>query len=191
MTMAEPRHIRIYRAIPFVVFIFLWEFLVRGDDRLVFFFGLPSRITAYLISKTIDGSLPTDFGVTLVEALAGFVIGNLVGTLIGLSLWYSRTAFLISRPYIIALGSAPIFALAPLLIIWFGTGLFSKIMIAMLSTLFIALFQAYTGASEVSNDYLRLMQAFGASKHQIFAKVIAPSAVVWVMSAFRINVGFA
>jgi NitT/TauT family transport system permease protein len=180
-----------YKLLPLIIFLLVWEVLVRSNSELVFFFGTPSKITDYLISKTIDGSLPVDFLVTFTEAFTGFIIGNLLGTLIGLSLWYSRTVFLISRPYITALGSAPIFALAPLLIIWFGTGMYSKIMIATLSTVFIALFQAYTGASEVSNDYIRLMRTFGASKHDIFCKVIAPSAVVWVISAFKMNVGFA
>jgi NitT/TauT family transport system permease protein len=64
-------------------------------------------------------------------------------------------------------------------------------MIATLSTVFIALLQAYTGASEVSPDYLRLMRTFGANKNQTFRKVIAPASIVWVMSAFRLNVGFA
>jgi NitT/TauT family transport system permease protein len=184
-------YLRIYQVTPIVGFLVLWEFFVRADRKLVFFFGLPSKIGAYLFSKTMDGSLPVDVMTTLTEVLLGFIIGNLLGTLVGLSLWYSKTAFLISRPYIIALGSAPIFALAPLLIIWFGTGLFSKIMMATFSTVFIALFQAYTGASEVSNDHIRLMQTFGATKNQTFRKVIAPSSIVWVMSAFRINVGFA
>src|SRR5262249_3112026 len=75
--------------------------------------------------------------------------------------------------------------------LWFGTGILAKIMIATLSTVFIALFQAYTGASEVSGKYIRMMQAFKATKHQIFGKVIVPSAVVWVMAAFKMNVGFA
>jgi NitT/TauT family transport system permease protein len=189
--MIRINRIRIYQALPAAIFVVVWEFFVRTDRNLVFFFGLPSKVAAYIFSKTIDGSLPTDFTITFIEALSGFIIGNLLGTFIGLGLWYSKTAFLISRPYIIALGSAPIFALAPLLVIWFGTGFFSKVMMATLSTVFIALLQAYTGASEVSNDYLRLLNTFGATKNQTFRKVIAPSSIVWVISAFRINVGFA
>jgi NitT/TauT family transport system permease protein len=191
MSPFELKHVRLYRTLPLLIFVALWEFLVYGNEQLMFFFGSPSQIAANLWEKTLDGTIIIDFAITFVEALSGFALGNLVGTFLGLSLWYSRTAFAISKPYIIALGSAPIFALAPIVIIWFGTGMFSKIMIAALSTVFIALFQAYTGASEVSNDYLRLMQTFGATKHQVFRKVIAPSAVVWVISAFRMNVGFA
>jgi|SRR6267143_2532823 len=189
--MTEPKYIRIYQLVPIVLVLVIWELIVRQESQMIFFFGLPSRIAGYFYSKTLDGSLLTDLSVTMTEALTGFILGNLVGTLLGLGLWYSRTAFAISKPYIIALGSAPIFALSPILIIWFGTGIFSKIMIALLSTVFIALFQAYTGASEVSNDYLRLMKTFGATKTQTFRKVVAPSAVVWVISAFKINVGFA
>lgn len=189
--MTESKYIRLYQLLPIIVFLVLWEFIVRQDNQLIFFFGLPSKIAHYLYFKTLDGSLVTDFLVTTTEALTGFILGNALGTLIGLGLWYSRTAFAISKPYIIALGSAPIFALAPILIIWFGTGIISKIMIALLSTIFIALFQSYTGASEVSNDYLKLMKTFGATKTQTFRKVVAPSAVVWVISAFKINVGFA
>jgi len=189
--MNKQKRLRIYQTIPLIVFVLLWEALIRGNSELIFFFGLPTKIANYFYLKTLDGSLIIDFSVTFIEALAGFVIGNVVGALIGLGLWYSKTAFSISKPYIIALGSAPIFALAPILIIWFGTGIFSKIMIATFSTVFIALFQAYTGASEVSSDYLKLMQTFGATKTQTFRKVVAPSAVVWVISAFKINVGFA
>ena len=183
--------ITILRILPILVFIILWELKCHGDRNLIFFFGLPSKICFYLITKTFDGSLIKDFFITFFETICGFILGNLIGTLIGLSLWFSKTLFEISKPYIIALGSSPIFALAPLMIIWFGTGIFSKIMIATLSTLFIALFQAYSGASEVNKDYLKLMKTFRASKKEVFQKIIVPSSVIWVISAFKINVGFA
>ncbi|NER29690.1 MAG: ABC transporter permease [Symploca sp. SIO1C4] len=189
--MNSPKYIKIYQALPLVLFLFFWQFCVQQNQQLIFFFGSPIKIFNYLLNKTLDGSLLVDFIVTFFEASTGFILGNLLGTIIGLSLWFSNITFLIARPYIIALGSAPIFALSPLLIIWFGTGIFSKIMIATLSTVFVALFQAYTGASEVDKKYLRLLQSFGGSKMQTFRKVIAPSAIVWVVSAFRLNVGFA
>jgi len=179
------------RLIPLVVFILLWEFLVRGNSQHVFYFGLPSKIWYYIVHKIADGTLINDFMTTLSETLIGFLLGNFIGTIIGLSLWFSSRAFAISKPYIIALGSAPIFALAPLMIIWFGTGMYSKVMMATLSTVFIALFQAYSGAAEVDKNYIKLMKSMNASKKQVFKKVIAPSSIVWVASAFKLNVGFA
>lgn len=127
MRITKPKRITIYQVIPLVIFLLVWEISGRASSEFVFFFGLPSRILSYLITKTLDFSLPIDFAVTFTETFLGFIIGSMLGTLIGLSLWYSRMAFIIAQPYIIALGSAPIFALAPLLIIWFGTGMFSKV----------------------------------------------------------------
>jgi NitT/TauT family transport system permease protein len=185
------RLIQVYRALPVLALLGVWEIATERDPSLRFFFGSPSKIGYYLVTKTFDGSLVRDVYVTFVEAALGFVLGNVLGTMLGLGLWYSKLAMAIAKPYVIALGSAPIFAFAPLLVIWFGTGMFSKVMIATLSTVFIALVQSYTGASEVSNDYLRLMQTFRARKTQIFRKVIAPASIVWVISAFRLNIGFA
>jgi NitT/TauT family transport system permease protein len=179
-----------YKLLPGIIFILLWELYI-GYKGSKFYYGLPSEIFDYLINKTIDGSLLYDTSLTLTETIIGFIVGNILGVVIGLSLWFSKTVFNISKPYIVALGSAPIFALAPLMIIWFGTGIFSKIMMATLSTLFIALFQAYSGASEVNPDYIKLLKVYKAPRMQIFRKIIVPSSVVWVISAFKINVGFA
>lgn len=181
----------VLRIIPLAVFLLLWEFLVGGNAQRVFYFGLPSKIWYYIVTKIGDGTLVNDFLTTLSETLIGFLLGNCIGTVIGLSLWFSNRAFAISKPYIIALGSAPIFALAPLMIIWFGTGVFSKVMMAALSTVFIALFQAYSGAAEVDKNYFKLMKSMNASKMQLFKKVIAPSSIVWVAAAFKLNIGFA
>jgi NitT/TauT family transport system permease protein len=179
------------RCIPAFVLLVFWQLAVQDNARLVFFFGSPSKIGSYFLSGIADGSLVKDFAITFGEVVVGFLIGNLVGTIIGLGLWFSRTAFLVARPYIIALGSAPLITLAPLLVIWFGTGFMAKILIVTFSTMFVALFQAYSGASDVNPQYLKLMQSFRASKIQTFRKVVAPAAVVWVMAAFRMNIGFA
>jgi len=184
-------YLNIIRVIPAIIFVLLWEFLLRNNREMIFFFGLPSKIVSYIYYKTLDGSLLYDFSLTFLETFVGFIVGNLLGTLLGLSLWFSKKIFDIAKPYIIAFGSAPIFALAPLMIIWFGTGIFSKIMIATLSTLFVAMFQAYSGASDVNKDYIFLLKTFRAKKNQVFRKLIVPSSIVWVISAFKMNVGFA
>lgn len=177
--------------LPAIVFVGIWEAAVKLRPDLKFFFGAPSEISQYFLSRTLDGSLPLDTAITLFEAVVGFLIGNIVGCSIGMMLWYSRVAMLISKPYIVAFGAAPIFALAPILIVWFGTGIFSKIMTAALSTVFVALFHAYSGAVAVDKRYTILMQSLGASKIQTFRKLIAPAVVVWVVAALRLNVGFA
>ena len=97
----------------------------------------------------------------------------------------------ILRPYIIAIGSVPVFAIAPVLIIWFGIGIFSKIMMAALSTVVIALVQSFQGAMSVDKKYLMQMKVLNATKLQTFMKVVLPSSLIWVFSSLKINIGFA
>ncbi len=176
---------------PLPLLLLAWEWAVSGDPQKAFFFGAPSQIFSYLFSGIVDGSLLFDIYITTLETVLGFVIGNLIGISFGLGLWASKRVFEVVKPYIIALGSAPVFALAPVLIIWFGTGLASKVAIATISTVFVALLQAYRGAQQVDDRQIRLLQSFGATKSQIFKKIIVPSSMVWVISAFKLNIGFA
>lgn len=177
--------------LPALLFVAAWEVLVRINPQLVFFFGSPSKVVGHLTRTLADGSLLRDATTTFLEAISGFIIGNVVGIAMGISLWYSKMAFTIAKPYVIVLGAAPLFALSPVLVVWFGIGFLSKVMIVTLSTVFIALLQAYTGASEVDRRYSLLLKSFGASKSQIFRKAVLPAALVWVFSGLRLNIGFA
>jgi NitT/TauT family transport system permease protein len=179
------------QALPLVAFLLLWQGAVTFVPRWKFFFGSPLEILHHLVSRSLDGSLLTDTGITAAEAALGFITGTVLGTSIGIGLWMSRIAFVISRPYVIALGSAPVFALAPVIIVWVGTGFFSKVVIAGLSTVFVAQAQAYNGALEADEQHSMLFKSLGASKLQILRKAIAPGAMVWVISGLRLNVGFA
>jgi NitT/TauT family transport system permease protein len=179
------------RTIPLLLFVGAWELYVRSDKQRMFFFGSPIKIGSYFVGKVSDGSLPLDAAITLTEALLGFLLGNAVGAVVGLGLWFSPRVARIAQPYITALGSAPVFAFAPIVIIWFGTGISAKVAVAAISTVFVALAHAYTGATQVSVEYLDLMRSLRASESQVFRKVVAPSAIVWVTSAFRLNIGFA
>lgn len=181
----------ILRLLPALIFIGLWELFIYLNPDKQFYYGSPSKIATAFYTNIFEGTLVIDFFYTFTETLLGFIIGNILGILIGLSLWFSNTAFKIAKPYIVILGSAPIFALAPLMMIWFGTGMLSKVMMAVLSTVFIALYQAYSGASNVSPNQISYLISWGADKKMIFRKIIIPSSMVWVISAFRINIGFA
>jgi NitT/TauT family transport system permease protein len=92
--------------------------------------------------------------------------------------------------FVLALGSIPVLALGPLIIIWFGTGIESKIVLATVSCVIVALLQAYEGAQQVDKDLIRLLTSFGATKRQIFTKVVIPSSSSWVVAAAKLNVGF-
>ena len=94
----------------------LWQ-VATSSQALAFLSGWPSQIWGYLVKMQQDGSLVHDAGVTCMETLMGFRFGNVIGTVFGLSLWYSRFLSKVMQPFIVALGSIPIVALTPIVII--------------------------------------------------------------------------
>lgn len=173
-----------------VVAVVLWEVLARAQILNTFFFGSPSILWALFQERFVSSILP-GAGITLAETIAGFVVGNIVGISIGLGLWYSRFLARVLDPFILAFGATPVLALAPLIIIWFGTGYPSKVALATLSCVVVALLQAYKGAMTVDNDLISLMRSFGATKSTIFRKIVMPSSYSWVVAALKLNIGFA
>ncbi|WP_246252217.1 ABC transporter permease [Ancylobacter pratisalsi] len=172
-------------------FLAFWEYMTFFDKQAAFMFGSPSAIAGFLLKMAQDGSLWRDSYVTGLETLLGFVIGNVIGTLIGLSLWYSRFVSRVIEPFVIALGSIPIIALAPIIIIWFGTGLISKIAMSTLSVVIVALVTSYKGAVGVDPDQINLMRTLGASKFQIFRKLVVPASLTDIFAGLKLTVGFA
>jgi NitT/TauT family transport system permease protein len=175
----------------FALLLGFWEHVTAGDKQAAFMFGSPSAIFGFLGQMARDGSLWRDTYVTGLETLLGFVIGNLFGTLIGLLLWYSRFVSRVVEPFVIALGSIPIIALAPIIIIWFGTGLISKVAMSTLSVIIVALVTSYKGATGVDEDQINLMRTLGASKFQIFRKLVVPASLTDIFAGLKLTVGFA
>lgn len=174
-----------------VVFLAAWEYATVNVALNAFLFGSPSSIFEFLVQMYRDGSLFTDTKITALETLLGFAIGNLLGTLLGLALWYSNFVARIVQPFIVALGSIPIIALAPICIIWFGTGLASKVAMATLSVVVVALITAYKGAMTVDVDQINMLRTLGASKRHIFAKLIVPASLGDIFAGLKLTVGFA
>lgn len=176
---------------PLIAFLLIWQFIISTTSKRIFLFSSPSKIYHSLVENFKNGVLLNDIWVTGQEALYGFLIGNFVGAIIGLSLWYSKRVAMLTRPYIIAIGAIPIFSIAPMMIIWFGTGMYAKVMLAAISTVIIAITQSYEGARHVDEHQIKLFKSFGASRSQIFSKLIVPSSLVWLFNSLKLNVGFA
>jgi NitT/TauT family transport system permease protein len=172
-----------------VVFFLLWEAAVDLGWISEFLVGKPSGIWAGFYKLLMDGSLLLDTGYTLFEALLGFAAGTAIGTLFGLSMWYSAFVARLVEPFIVAINSVPKIALAPIVLLWFGTGLFSKVVLVISMTAVVALIAAYQAAKDADKDLQALLYSIGGSKHQIFYGVIVPSALPSIIANFRINVG--
>lgn len=169
----------------------LWELAIRREWLPVYSYGQPTGIWREFVSGLGSGALLRDTWVTAQEAILGFLIGSILGSVSGLLLWLSPTVAAILRPIMVALNGLPKIALAPLIIVWFGIGMESKIAVAASITFIVSMLTSFTGSQEVDHDYVRMLKAIGAKRWQIFRMVIVPGSLPWISSALRLNVGFA
>lgn len=195
---------------PLMLVLLLWQWVGARSPSLAFFISTPGQVvtTAWsmlaadpaLFAEALrTGAAPTNptsgllwnSAVTAAEATAGFLIGNLIGTLIGIALWYSQTVARIARPYLVALGALPVFAIAPITILWFGIGFEAKVALAALATVFLAAAQAFKGAEQVDPLLVRRFRVLGASRWVMFRRLLLPSALVWIVASLRLNIGAA
>ena len=168
---------------------FFWEMAAQRIPKVDFFFASPSSIAISLRGLVVEENLWRHVLVTAGEALTGLVLGTLLGTLVGLVLWYLGRFATIARLLITIIGSFPVFAIAPLMIIWFGVGFGMKAAMATIATLFVAISQAFRGANSVSGDYLELLKGMNAKREQVLLKLIVPGSLNAVLGGMRINVG--
>lgn len=180
-----------YQIILFVGFLALWEYAIRAQWLPVYLYGQPSGIWRELVKGVQTGALVRDTWITAQETVIGFIIGSVTGSIAGLALWLSPTTAAILRPLMVALNGLPKIALAPLIIVWFGVGMESKVAIAAIITFIVAMLTSFAGSQEVDSDYIRMMKSLGASRLQTFRMVVVPGTVPWIASAFRLNIGFA
>nr|WP_245398399.1 ABC transporter permease [Pelomicrobium methylotrophicum] len=173
-----------------VVLLVLWQYAVDRKWVSAFLVGSPLGILESLHKAVTSGSLWVDTLTTLVEAIAGFLIGSVSGSVVGLSLWYSPFFARVVEPFIVAINSVPKIAFAPLVILWFGTGMISKVALAVALTAIVALIAAYQAAKDADPDLQSLALAMGATKHQLFFKVVVPSTLPAIIATTRINIGF-
>jgi NitT/TauT family transport system permease protein len=177
--------------LPLVVFVIVWHVLTSHSPDRQFVFSSPQQVFDSFVKLAGSGELLKNTGITVADAVCGFLMGTSAGAAVGLSFWYSKTIARIAHPYITALATIPIFALAPVVIVWFGIGLWSKIMLAFLSTVAVAIVQSYQGAMSIEPRFLKFMHVAKASRWQIFRVVVVPSSLIWVINAMRLNIGLA
>ena len=169
----------------------LWQ--VAADRGWIdgFFWSKPSAIYATLITFFTEGDAFIDIGFTFRSTIIGFLLGTAAGSLLGLSFWWSRNYAAIAQPFVICFESLPKLALAPLVILVFGMGLASKVAIATALTLVVSTLTTYAGVKAVDPDQERLFYSLGASRLQVFRKLIVPFCLPWVISVLRVNIGLA
>ncbi len=168
-----------------------WQWNASHDQAFRFFAGSPASVAARAAELLATRATYIDILTTLAEASLGLAAGLLVGLALALALWRSLTLASVLSPYLLLLGSIPIFGLAPLLVFWLGVGILSKATVAFLSTLFITIAQSLQGVRDVQADYLRLGRALGASPRALIFKVLLPGSVSSLSAIARSAAGLA
>jgi NitT/TauT family transport system permease protein len=195
------RYLRLWQAL-LLVFIFgIWQVLTQPEllppiiwdnpNRAAFFFGEPVRMFKVIWEWFSEGTIYKHLWVTLQETALAFVIGSVLGLAVGLWLGLSPTASAIFDPYITALNAMPRVVLAPIFMVWFGLGIWSKVALGVTLVFFIVFFNVYQGVKEVSPVVLSNTAMLGASRRQLLRYVYLPSATSWVFSSLHTAVGMA
>ena len=168
-----------------------WEIAATTGAIDAFFWSRPSAIFRTLKIFFLSGDAWTDIGFTFRSTILGFVIGTTAGSLLGLSFWWSRNYAAVAQPYIICFESMPKLALAPLIILVFGLGVTSKVVIAVALTIVVSTLTTYAGVKALDPDGEKLFYSLGASRWQVFRKLVVPSCLPWIISVLRVNIGLA
>jgi ABC-type nitrate/sulfonate/bicarbonate transport system permease component len=177
--------------ISMLVFLSFWEASVAFGWINPLFTSSPSRIVRTAIEMFADGSILVDMQVSGYEFVVGYgaaiVIGVPLGILMG---WYSRLNAVL-EPFVSALYATPRIALLPLVMIWFGIGIMSKIAIVFLGAIFPILVNTITGVRTIDADFVKVARSFGASDRQLFLTVALPSSVPMLLTGLRLGLGHA
>jgi len=175
------------RALSVLLTLGLWEWYGRGVDPI--FMSYPTAILAAVPQMIAKGELQRALLLTLQGLSIGFVLAIIFGILIGLLMGRYRFFDYLLDVQISALYSTPNVALIPLLILWFGLGMNSKIVIVFLAAFFPIIVNTYGGVRNVSRGLVEIAQAEGASEAQIFGKIILPASLPFIMTGIRLAVG--
>jgi NitT/TauT family transport system permease protein len=168
-----------------------WQAGVAAHVIDPFFWSSPLLILHSGLIFFSKGSAFYDTWFTFSATIVGFVAGSALGAAIGLALWWSVNAAAIVEPYIVVINAVPKLAFAPLIILIFGIGIGSKIVLAIALTFVVTALAAYAGVRAVDADLVRLAYSLGGRRWNVFVSVIVPSALPWIVSSLRINVGLA
>lgn len=167
----------------------IWEISARLNWINPFIFSYPSKIAVLLVSLIQDGTLLYHTGITVTETIVGFLLGTTIGTLIAVAIWYSPFLAKVLDPYIVVFNSMPKVALGPIFIVTFGQGYLSIVMMALAISVIITTIVVYTAFQEVDSNMMKMVRTFGATRSQIFRKVVFPAARPTILSTLKVNVG--
>lgn len=173
------------------LFLGLWEVASRQHWIDPLLFSRPSGIWNLFITMLVDGELTRHITATVLETVAAFILATLMGTFMAMSIWWSDFLSRVAEPYLVVLNGMPKVALGPIFIVAFGAGLGAIIATGIAISIIITTIVVHSSFQEVDPHYIKLARSFGATKKQIFQKIIFPASLPAIISTLKVNVGLA
>jgi NitT/TauT family transport system permease protein len=164
----------------------LWLELPRG---MALFFTTPSAIAAAFYDLLVSGELEKHFYVSAAAFLVGLALSVMVGLPLGLLMGRWRTLEALLDPYVTALNASPRIVWLPLLILWFGIGIWSKIVVVFAGAVFPLLINTYAGVKNADRVLLNVVRSFGASEWQLMKIVVLPNTLPYIIAGLRLAIG--
>ncbi len=174
-----------------LIFLIVWELAVDAGGVNPLFTSSPSRIAAAAAEMFADGSIWGHLQVSAIEFAIGYSAAIVIGVPLGILMgWYGRLNAILD-PFVSALYATPRIALLPLLMIWFGIGLASKVAIVFLGAIFPILVNTITGVRTIDANFIKVARSFGSNDRQMFWTVALPSSVPLLLTGLRLGLGHA
>jgi NitT/TauT family transport system permease protein len=168
-----------------------WELSSRLQWLDPFFFSRPSDVIARVWRWTRTGIVWTHMLTTFGEAALSFAIGGCLGVVCGFVLARVPPLAALLEPFIRIANALPRVVLAPIFLLWFGLGIWSKVALGVTVVFFVVFFNTYRGVREVDRVVLDNARMLGASERQLIRHVLIPSALTWIFSSLHVSVGLA
>jgi NitT/TauT family transport system permease protein len=174
-----------------VVLLAAWELSVSWFEVPAYLVPTPSAVVVGLWRGFASGIYLFHLKVTLVEIVLGFLAGSALGFLLGALIALNRTVAYFLQPYVLVFQTIPKVALAPLIVLWFGLGITSKVVSAAIICFFPVMVNTITGLNAADRERIDLLRAMGASRFQIFRMLRLPAAGAFIFAGLEIAVTFA
>jgi NitT/TauT family transport system permease protein len=177
------------RILVFVGFLLLWQVCADCGKIDSFYFSSPLEIGKLFVHDVGDGTLLSHIGITLLESSVSFLIIVVLALLTASFFWFYPSIGKMSEPFLIMLNSLPKSALAPLIIVWLGTGIRTIIICGISVGLFGFILNLYQTFAQTDMERIKLIMTLGGNKKDAFAKVVFPGSIPTFISIAKVNIG--
>lgn len=180
--------VKFFQIIILILLLLLWQFLADKEIINSFITSSPKEIIKMIVHLHKTNNLYQHIWTTIYETMISFILGTFLGCIIASILWWNKFVSKIIDPFLTILNSLPKVALGPIIIIWFGAGIKSIIIMSLLISLIITIINVSEGFDKTDENKIKLLRSFKAKKYQIFFKLVLPYNYKTIINALKINI---